>query len=507
MSIIDLSAQKSPKNFTTEICIIGSGCGGATAAWRLAEAGHEVTVLEEGGDFTGRQLTQRGGEMYDQLYMDRGGRSTEDMSISILQGRALGGGGVINASDVVRTPKTVYDFWAKHYGLDDYTASHMEPHVQRALQDLHAKTIRDDQVNVANRLLKEGGEKMGYKGEVMMHNREQCAGLGTCMIGCPVNAKKNPRFVAIPGAMEKGATFYTRARAVKVHDAEKDLKRIQVKQLDSKGYHEVGSFEIKASIVILAANAIGSAQLLLRSGIGNQHVGQHLSLQPQLPIMAQFKEKINAFRGIPQSYAITEFEEEDNKEHGLWGFRVEPVMGTPDLVASLNPFTGQNGKEQMVRYPHLASSLLLVPDDPVGTIQLSKAQGPIVQYAHAENHKTRLQKAVKAASRAYLAAGAETVIVPLTRPITIKSESDLEQVDGLTFDPVTAPLISAHQQGGVRMSSNQATGAADPDCQVYGTKNTYVFDSSGFPSSSSSHTMTPIISHAHYLSSRLIETL
>ena len=31
-------------------------------------------------------------------------------------------------------------------------------------------------------------------------------------------------------------------------------------------------------------------------------------------------------------------------------------------------------------------------------------------------------------------------------------------------------------------------GGADPDGQVYGTRGVYVFDSSGFPSSASSHT-------------------
>ena len=86
-AILDASKEAVPDELTVEICIIGSGCGGGTAAWDLAKAGREVLVLEEGADYTGTKLTQRDGAMYDQLYMDRGGRSTTDLSISVLQGR------------------------------------------------------------------------------------------------------------------------------------------------------------------------------------------------------------------------------------------------------------------------------------------------------------------------------------------------------------------------------------------------------------------------------------
>ena len=70
----------------------------------------------EGGDFTGRQLNQRDA-MYDQLYMDRGGRATEDLSITVLQGRVLGGGGVINLGDVVPVTDGVLNVWRERFGL------------------------------------------------------------------------------------------------------------------------------------------------------------------------------------------------------------------------------------------------------------------------------------------------------------------------------------------------------------------------------------------------------
>ncbi len=508
--IHDLSATPPPERLTTDVVIIGSGSGGGTAARVLAEAGRQVTVLEEGGDFTGKKLTQRDSQMYDQLYMDRGGRATVDLSIAVLQGRVLGGGGVINASDVVPIPPGVLEFWRRRHGLTELTDEAIRPHTDQALVDLSASRIREDQVNRANRLVRQGTDKLGLRGEVMMHNRVGCAGLGTCLIGCPIDAKQSPRMKAVPAAIAAGARFLTRTRAVRIEDSDRPMKRVIARTLDGRGYHETGELEIEARTVIVAANAIGTAQLLLRSGIGNEHVGRHVSLQPQLPISALFEDRVEAFYGIPQSYAVTEHEDEHNTEHGLWGFRMEPVMGTPGIVASLMPFTGHAGKAMMRRYPFIASALLLTPDDPSGRVTVTdEADGgrPVIHYDHLENHKVRLRQAIRMGARIYLAAGAKEVVVLTTPALRIRSEADLGEVDDLQFPPASAALVSAHQQGGVRMSSSPSSGAASPDGQVYGTKGVYVFDSSWFPSSSSSHTMTPIITLSRYLSERLLASV
>lgn len=507
MSIVDLSKTDPPPRTLVDVCVIGSGSGGATAARVLAEAGLQVLVLEEGADRTGPALTQRGPAMYDQLYMERGGRMTSDMSINVMQGRVLGGGGVINASDVVPIPDGVLEHWQRKYGLTDFSPSTLTPFREAALADLSANRIREDQVNRANQFLRSGTKSLGWKGELMLHNRVGCQGLGTCLIGCPINAKRNPRFVSIPAAQAAGAVFWTRARAVKIRDANAEVKRIWVRALDEKGYHERTEFSIRARTVVVAANAVATPQLLLRSGIGNEHVGRFLSLQPQLPIVARFAEEIRASDGIPQAWAVTEFEREDDPEHGLWGFRIEAVMGTPGIVSTLLPAMGHEGMKMMADYNHIAASLLLTPDDPVGSVSLSADERPVVAYELTAEHKGRLREAVKAAVRIYFAAGAHWVLVPTQPAVRFDSTADLDRVDQLDFRPASAPLISAHQQGGVRFASSPAGGAASPDGQVYGTRGVYVFDSSGYPSSASSHTMTPIITTSRYLAAKLAATL
>jgi choline dehydrogenase-like flavoprotein len=502
--IIELSKEAPPEEITAEVCVIGSGCGGATAAHLLAEAGHEVVVLEEGRDVIGPERTQRDGAMYDQLYMDRGGRASHDLSVSVLQGRVLGGGGVINTCDVVPMPESVLHHWATKYGLEDFAPERFSPFQDDALADLSASRIPESMVNTANDRLRQGAEALGLRGEVMMHNRVGCRGLGTCLIGCPVHAKRNPRMVALPKAIAAGARVFTRARAVKIDSANKELKEITVRTLDPGGYHEQHELRVRAKIVIVAANAIASAQLLLRSGVGNSHVGQNLMLQPQLPIIGIFDERIAAFDGIPQSYAVTEFEEDDNAEFGLWGYRIEGIMGTPGIVASLLPFSGASGMEGMAQYDRMAPSLLLAPDAPSGRVEVARGGRLTIHYEQRKDHQQRLRHAVETAARVYLESGAREVLVPTAPPLIIGSAREARRAQQLTFAPATAPMISAHQQGTVRFAASARDGGADLDGQVYGTRDVYVFDSSGYPTSASSHTMAPIIASSRMLTTKLL---
>ncbi len=499
------SAEFVPHDLTCDFLVIGSGCGGGTAARVLAEAGKDVILLEEGGDFVGPQrLTQRDTPMYDQLYTERGGRTTKDRTVNILSGRVLGGGGVINACDVVPVHDATWDYWQKHHGWSDFSHTAMQPYLQRALADLSANRIEERQINRNNQILRQGTQALGWRGEVMLHNRVNCQGLGSCFIGCPAGAKQNPRTVAIPKALAAGARVMVRARALQIRDATTDRKRVEVQTMDAKGYHPTNRFAIDANVVIVAANPVGTVALLHNSHIGNDLLGKHVSVQPQIPVVALMSESVNAFDGIPQAYAVTEFERHD-PDLGLTGFRVESIFGTPGVLGSLVSQPGSAGKALMAQLDHCAAALVLVPDQPVGQIEVRRDGRPLVDYTLAPEWKTRARQAVKAAARAYFAAGAKMVIVPAAPPVLVHSEAELSRIDAMTFDPATISLISAHQQGGARLGTDRARSVCDLTGQVWGTRSVFVMDGSVFPSTSSSHTMTPIITMAHALADRLVQ--
>ena len=65
---------RSPDDRTVEcdVCVIGTGAGGAPVAKELAEGGMSVVMLEEGGHFTTDDFTARPREMSTILYRDAG---------------------------------------------------------------------------------------------------------------------------------------------------------------------------------------------------------------------------------------------------------------------------------------------------------------------------------------------------------------------------------------------------------------------------------------------------
>ena len=505
-TIVDCSQPGfAPADLRCEVVVIGSGCGGATAARVLAQAGRDVVLLEEGGDFEGpERLTQRDLTMYDQLYAGRGARTTSDRSIAVQSGRVLGGGGVINACDVVPVAPQTWQLWQQRYGLTELSAEAMRPFAALALQDLGANPIREDQLNRNNLLLRQGAQALGWRGEVMQHNRQDCKGLGSCLVGCPIGAKRNPRRVSVPLALAAGARILTRARAVEIRGGGRPQKTVVVRTLDAKGYHPQATFQVQAQVVVVAANPVGTVQLLLASGIGNPWVGHFLSLQPQIPITALLPDPVDAFLGIPQAYAVTEFERHD-PQRGLSGFRIEPIFGTPGVIGSMVTDPGPEGKQLMARMRHLAAALLLLPDESVGRIRRSWSSGkPIIDYALTEEYRQRGRQAIAAAAKLYLTVGAESVLLPTAPPLVLRSQQDLAKIEQtVTLAPATLPLISAHQQGGMRMAPAPELGPCDPHGQVWGAPGIYVMDGSVFPSSSSSHTMAPILTMAHYLAGRL----
>jgi len=478
----------------TQVCVIGSGAGGAVAAAVFAEAGRDVLVLEEGQHVPGSAMTQREEEMYPLLYRDGGQQYTADGAVSVLQGRVLGGSTVINQADVEPIPDVVLDHWRARYGVDRYSSGRLEEAAAACMTEIGANPIAEASLNRNNRLLLESGRALGIHGAPFVHNRVGCRGSGYCMVGCAYDAKRSAALTWVPRAAATGrAVFQTDARVDRLdHDGHRIRAAVGTLTARLPDGDRSRPFRVEADHFVLAAGTVHSPAILLRSGIGGGQVGRNLTLQPQAPVAALMPDEVVHWRGVPQA-AYLDGHEDHSVDHGLGGFRLEAISGTPGMSAASMPQWGPDMRAFMRRYRHVAALLALVPDQPGGRVKLSRSGRPAIHYRLQRGWTATMRRALRVAGQVYLSAGAEAVVLPFAGAAPAHSPSDLDVIDRARFAPNRLSLISAHPQGTCRMGATPADSVVGLDLRLHGTDNLQVVDASVFPSSASTHTMVPVM--------------
>lgn len=474
----------------TQVCVIGSGAGGAVVAGTLAEAGFEVVLLEEGQRVGREAMTQREEQMYPLLYRDGGNQMTADGGVSVLQGRTLGGSTVVNMADVVPIPDEVVEHWRQVHGCTRFSVAEWRDAGAVASRSVGANRIPSDQINRNGQVLLDGAAALGLPAEAFVHNRVGCIGSGYCLIGCAYDAKKSMALTWIPRAIQTGNTLVqTDARVTRLSWLG-DTIRAAEGHVVERGSQTLGApFRVVADHYVLAAGAVHSPAILLASKLGGPNVGRNLSLQPQAPVSGRMPDRVDLHRGIPQAVYVDQ--EERSAELGLRGFRIESVSAAPGMAAATSTAWGDAIEDFLAGFQRLSASLALVPDVPSGHVSLQANGRPKIHYTWTPEWTERLRAAVKTAAQVYLAAGADEVYLPFVGAPVIRTATELEGLDRFAIRPSSLPLISAHPQGTCRMND-----VLDERFFVQGVKNLQVLDASVFPTTSSSHTMIPVMQAA-----------
>ena len=114
-----------------EVLVIGSGPGGATTALLLAQAGHDVLMVEEGAHYSIDSAPSYSIEEMDQKYRNGGLNSTfGKTNVTYLEGRCVGGGSEINAALYHRPKVSTLEGWAERYALQDFDLDALWTHFE-----------------------------------------------------------------------------------------------------------------------------------------------------------------------------------------------------------------------------------------------------------------------------------------------------------------------------------------------------------------------------------------
>lgn len=486
---LDASQFTQHQQFDTDIVIIGSGAGGGIAAEQLAQAGFKVLLLEEGAYYTRDDFVMEERWAYPNLYQEGAARKTRDQAIGILQGRTVGGSTTVNWTTSIRTPQPTLNYWQSEFGLNFTGDNDLTAYFAKAEQrlNIHQWPIPP---NANNAKLQQGCEKLGWQYTVISRNVNGCANLGYCGMGCPINAKQSMLVSTIPSALAQGATLISRISVRNLNwqgDSVTGLEAVPVDQFFQP--RSDIKISIRAKHYIVAAGAIGSPALLLRSKVPNPsgRLGKHTYLHPTVISGAVFDEAIYGHSGAPQSIYSDQFVWPDNSEQA--GFKLEVPPLHPVLMATKLIGHGEAHAALMQQFNQLQVTIALLrdgfhPQSQGGTVQLDDARQPVLDYPISDYLWQGMRQALLAMAELQFAAGAKRVL-PIHHDAQLyRSWAEAKAaIHSLPMQKLKQTVVSAHVMGGCNMSKDPIRGVVNENGRHHQLQNLSVFDGSILPTS------------------------
>jgi choline dehydrogenase-like flavoprotein len=493
--------------------VIGSGAGGGVVAGELALAGKDVIVLEKGGYNSEADFTLQEAQAMPELYLKRGALTTKDLSVIILAGSTLGGGTVVNWTTSFRTPPDVLEEWERVSGLADFTGS--------ALQDSFAAVEQRIQVNSENsehnrqnQILFDGAKALGYHAGTLRRNAVGCEQrCGTCGFGCRYGSKQSTLKTYLQDAYEHGARIIVRCSADRV--LIQDGKAIGVEATVTNGQNgETYTVTVRAKAVIVAAGAVHSPAVLLRSGLANRHIGRHFHLHPTTTIGGIYPDKVYPWQGVMQSAYSDQFAHLTEN----YGYKLEVPPAHPGLLGLSVPwYSAQEYRALLAEGASAATFIVLTRDKGEGSVTVDSAGEPVVNYVVSPFDRAHLLHGLRQGARMHMAAGARTIFslhnkrtmleltADKTRNEQLLHEFD-RQLERHSMEPNRIMMFTAHQMGTCRMGADANQSVVDGHGEVHDVKGLFVCDGSVFPAASGVNPMLSIMALAHR-SSQYIKTV
>lgn len=480
--------------------VVGSGYGGAVSAYRLAEAGLKVAILEIGYEHKAPNIPRGQASEWDPengLFGPH--RITRlNKAVSAWTGTGYGGGSLVNAAVMIRKD----NFENYPGGISRET---LAPYYDRAERMLGAKVYPVHFApspyarTIKTRVMLEGADKLGVPsvmppvaitylepgeaiGTVKKNqygaDQQGCRQCGECSLpGCNYQAKNSLDLTYLYGAQHQyGARIFTGNRVDKISPMMDGT--YEVRTVDSK----TGKLRLfKTKVLVLAAGSLGSSEILLR----NKHV--YFSL-PELSAKLGSQYTSN---GTFIGFAVRSKTDLD-------------PSGGPEITAGLD-FNGPDGKNQ--------GHLMFDGSFRSFTYETFYITGRLLGFQN---------RAIKVLSAAFKLAEKVKLVVPRTTlPLLVigrdnavgrfmldekgRLRSDLNPQDNHSFYTRANEHLRAftramgtrflkfphwwlerkidvpHNLGGVPMGNNASDGVVDHLGRVFGYKNMLVLDGSIIP--------------------------
>lgn len=475
-----------------QVCVIGSGAGGALVAARLAEKGRDVLLIDAGAWVNPKDYPVRDDHALSMTFRDAGlqpawpdlasvGRPRGLSFMTVLQARLFGGGPAIN--NAIHLPITE-GRWGTWRNAHDFPVEwqDLKTALDTVATDLGVSTA-EMRLAIGERStrLEDGFKKLAWLVRELPLSVLDCKACGGCNVGCRFGKKTGgvhgPRPAGKPRsylqkALELNVSMRPQLRAVRFVTA---LGSRKVKSLLCEDLADQNrELEIQADTFVLSAGPMASSRVLRRSGIQIlSPVGRGIAANIVLPVFALLD------RDIPPGDKNPGIEMCVYVHQG--GRLLEGWFHYPGSIAAAIPGWLDDHVDIMAKYPRMSACGVVVPTDnrgfvgwPHGQLVLSLSEDELIQ----------MKAGVESVVDAFFADGAEKII-PATRLSCIIDKSDPEAgkttFRQLVQGPADLSLSTAHPQGGNALGRTPARSVVSPSFHLYDFDNLFVADASLFP--------------------------
>lgn len=503
--VTDATQLGTSEEIECDVVVIGTGAGGAAAAYELASRGLAVVLIEEGRYHDRRDFTGKLTEVMPKLYRAMGATSAIGNNIiAIPIGRNVGGTTTINSGTCLRTPDSTLADWRAE-GLAAFTPENMAPYFELVEEVLKVQRADPKYVGEVGRVIETGARRIGMtEMRPLARNAEGCDGQGLCQFGCPTDAKQSTNVSFIPRALERGAFLFTGFRADRLLRGTVDGKDT-VTGVVAHGRDAAGNgitLTVKARATVVSMGALLTPNFLRDNGVQNPWLGNNLSIHPAGAVTAWFPDRqFDNGSTIPQGFGVY-----DLKEEGLMfeGGTI-PFLGH----GMLNPLQADDFVKFTERYQQTAYFGIMVKDSSRGKVRRGFTRDmPLVTYSMNDADFRLFRKGMDLLARMYFAAGAQEVCFPgLTRVTIVRNEQELDAFWASNPKPRHFLVTAYHPLGTARIAASPDKGVCDENHKVFGCEGLYVMDGASVPSSLGANPQVTIMAMATRAARALAATL
>jgi choline dehydrogenase-like flavoprotein len=444
---------------STEVLVVGSGAGGAVTAARLAEAGRQVVVVEEGPwvDPDAHEPFSLG-EMVTK-YRHRGLQAAlGNPAIAYAEGRCVGGSTEINSGLYHRLPDYLADEWRKVYDIDDFDPRTLAAYATRVEEEMGVSTL-PTAPPPSSAVLERGATKLGWRNvEFARVFRYDDAGRGT---------KQTMTRTLLPKAVAAGARIVPECRVVRLERSHGRVVAARCRRRHPDG--GVEQLRITADHVVVCAGAVHTPALLQRSGI-RRNIGRGLLMHPTVKIAARFPHPVD--HGDVPMHRVTEF-----APH----LTIGGSASRKGYIAMALAEATHDIAEPLEAWENISIYYAAIRSEGSGrVVAVPGLRAPLVTYALTDADMSRLARGMVHLGEVLLAAGATELYPSVVGGPVARSLEDLgrwwDRADRARTNLQTVHLFST-----VRMGNDRRRTGADSYGRVWDHENLYVNDGSLLP--------------------------